>query len=142
MNWNRSTLYALAIGILARQIAGGPAVMQPPPSDDEPLSRDTVIDMQQRLGKLNLYTGRGRRPARPQDTLGRAAVSEAGGPAGRRSSDDAGHSEAARDGAVESLLLRQQQSHGSTADSDRDRSVSASSPSICTGWPRRSPASL
>src|SRR5262249_3096818 len=26
MNWNRSTLYALAVGILARQIAGGPAV--------------------------------------------------------------------------------------------------------------------
>src|SRR5882757_594889 len=56
MNWNRSTLYALAIGILARQIAGGPAVTQQPPADDEPLSRDTVIDMQQRLAKLNLYT--------------------------------------------------------------------------------------
>ena len=37
MNWNRSTLYALAIGILARQIAGGPPVMQAPPADDEPL---------------------------------------------------------------------------------------------------------
>jgi membrane-bound lytic murein transglycosylase B len=56
MNWNRSTLYALAIGILARQIAGSPGVMQQPPVDDEPLSRDTVIDMQQRLAKLNLYT--------------------------------------------------------------------------------------
>jgi len=56
MNWNRSTLYALAIGILARQIAGGPGVMQQPPTDDEPLARDTVIDMQQRLAKLNLYT--------------------------------------------------------------------------------------
>src|SRR6266404_590975 len=56
MNWNRSTLYALAVGILARQIAGGPAVMQPPPSDDEPLSRDTVIDMQNRLARLTLYT--------------------------------------------------------------------------------------
>src|SRR6266851_4874115 len=56
MNWNRSTLYALAIGILARQIAGGTAVTQQPPADDEPLSRDTVIDMQQRLAKLNLYT--------------------------------------------------------------------------------------
>ena len=28
MNWNRSTLYALAVGILAQQIAGGPPVMQ------------------------------------------------------------------------------------------------------------------
>lgn len=56
MNWNRSTLYALAVGILARQIAGGSAVMQPPPADDEPLSRDTVIDMQTRLAKLGFYT--------------------------------------------------------------------------------------
>ncbi len=56
MNWNRSTLYALAVGILARQIAGGPAVMQPPPDDDAPLSRDTVIDMQSRLARLGFYT--------------------------------------------------------------------------------------
>lgn len=55
MNWNRSTLYALSVGILARQIAGGPGVMQTPPSDDEPLSRDTVIDIQNRLAKLGLY---------------------------------------------------------------------------------------
>src|SRR5882672_2552461 len=56
MNWNRSTLYALAVAILAQQIAGGPAVMQAPPADDEPLSRDTVIDLQSRLAKLGLYT--------------------------------------------------------------------------------------
>src|SRR5262245_10155904 len=56
MNWNRSTLYALAIGILARQIAGGPGVMQAAPSDDEPLSRSTIIDLQTRLAKLGLYT--------------------------------------------------------------------------------------
>lgn len=56
MNWNRSTLYALAVGILARQIAGGPAVMQAPPTDDQPLSRDTVIDMQTRLARLGFYT--------------------------------------------------------------------------------------
>ena len=56
MNWNRSTLYALAVGILAHQIAGGPPVMQAAPADDEPLSRDTVIDMQSRLAKLGLYT--------------------------------------------------------------------------------------
>lgn len=55
MNWNRSTLYALSVGILARQIAGGPGVMQAPPSDDEPLSRDTVIDIQNRLARLGLY---------------------------------------------------------------------------------------
>ncbi len=55
MNWNRSTLYALSVGILARQIAGGPGVMQAAPSDDEPLSRSTVIDIQDRLAKLGLY---------------------------------------------------------------------------------------
>jgi membrane-bound lytic murein transglycosylase B len=56
MNWNRSTLYALAVGILAQQIVGGPPVMQAAPADDEPLSRDTVVDMQQRLAKLGLYS--------------------------------------------------------------------------------------
>src|SRR5215468_9372008 len=56
MNWNRSTLYALAISILARQIAGGPGVMQAAPSDDEPLSRSTIIDLQTRLARLGLYT--------------------------------------------------------------------------------------
>ncbi len=56
MNWNRSTLYALSVAILAQQIIGGPAVMQPAPSDDEPLSRNTVIDMQTRLARLGLYT--------------------------------------------------------------------------------------
>src|SRR5215470_1529223 len=56
MNWNRSTLYALAIGILARQIAGGPGVMQAAPADDEPLSRSAIIDLQTRLARLGLYT--------------------------------------------------------------------------------------
>lgn len=56
MNWNRSTLYALSIGILARQIAGGPPVMQTPPSDDAPLSRDAIINLQTWLARLGLYT--------------------------------------------------------------------------------------
>jgi len=55
MNWNRSTLYALSVGILARQIAGGPPVQQAAPDDDQPLSRDTVIDIQNRLARLGLY---------------------------------------------------------------------------------------
>ena len=55
MNWNRSTLYALSVGILARQIAGGPGVQQPAPDDDQPISRDTVIDIQNRLARLGLY---------------------------------------------------------------------------------------
>ena len=87
MNWNRSTLYALAVNILAQQIAGGPAVMQPPPTDDEPLSRDTVIDLQTRLARARLLHRRGRRPAGAQDAFGSAHVPEAGRPAGRRASD-------------------------------------------------------
>jgi membrane-bound lytic murein transglycosylase B len=55
MNWNRSTLYALAVAILAQEIAGGPPVMQAPPNDDQPLTRDTVIDLQTRLSRLGLY---------------------------------------------------------------------------------------
>lgn len=56
MNWNRSTLYALSVAILAQQIAGGPTVMQTAPGDDEPLTRNTVVDMQTRLAKLGFYT--------------------------------------------------------------------------------------
>ncbi|HSI01778.1 MAG TPA: lytic murein transglycosylase [Reyranella sp.] len=56
MNWNRSTLYALSVAMLAQQIAGGSPVMQPPPTDDEPLSRDTVVDLQTRLARLGFYT--------------------------------------------------------------------------------------
>ncbi len=56
MNWNRSTLYALAVTVLAQQIAGGPQVMHTPPDDDQPLSHDTVIDMQTRLARLGFYT--------------------------------------------------------------------------------------
>jgi len=56
MNWNRSTLYALSVTILAQQIAGGPTVMQPAPADDAPLSRDTIVDLQTRLARLGFYT--------------------------------------------------------------------------------------
>ncbi|TAJ25912.1 MAG: lytic murein transglycosylase, partial [Reyranella sp.] len=55
MNWNRSTLYALSVGILARQIAGGSGVQQAAPDDDQPISRETVLDIQNRLIKLGLY---------------------------------------------------------------------------------------
>ena len=56
MNWNRSTLYALSVTVLAQQIAGGPTVMQPAPADDAPLSRDTIVDLQTRLARLGFYT--------------------------------------------------------------------------------------
>lgn len=56
MNWNRSTLYALSVVILAQQIAGGPAIAQAAPADDEPLSHATVVDIQTRLARLGFYT--------------------------------------------------------------------------------------
>ncbi len=56
MNWNRSTLYALSVTILAQQIAGGPAVARSAPPDDEPLSHATVVDIQTRLARLGFYT--------------------------------------------------------------------------------------
>lgn len=55
MNWNRSTLYALAVSLLAQQISGGPQVMQSAPEDDQPLSHDTVVDLQMRLARLGFY---------------------------------------------------------------------------------------
>jgi len=55
MIWNRSVLYAISVGVLARQIAGGPGLMREPPADDQPLSRDAAIDLQSRLIKLSLY---------------------------------------------------------------------------------------
>jgi membrane-bound lytic murein transglycosylase B len=56
MIWNRSVLYAISVGMLARQIAGGPGLMREPPADDQPLSRDAAIDLQSRLIKLALYS--------------------------------------------------------------------------------------
>jgi membrane-bound lytic murein transglycosylase B len=56
MNWNRSTLYALSVTILAQQIVGGPAIAQVAPADDEPLSHATVVDIQTRLARLGFYT--------------------------------------------------------------------------------------
>ena len=54
--WNRSQLYAISVGLLARQIAGGPGLLRPPPPDDQPLPRDAVLDMQSRLQRLGLYS--------------------------------------------------------------------------------------
>ncbi|MCW5747096.1 MAG: lytic murein transglycosylase [Alphaproteobacteria bacterium] len=55
MIWNRSQLYALSVGELARQIQGGPGLYQLPPADDVPLPRDAVVDLQSRLQRLGLY---------------------------------------------------------------------------------------
>jgi len=54
--WNRSQLYAISVGLLAQQIAGGPGLLRPPPADDQPLPRDVVLDLQSRLQRLGLYS--------------------------------------------------------------------------------------
>ena len=86
MNWNRSTLYALAVGILAQQIAGGPPVMQARAGRRRAAvarHRDRHPDA---AGQARPLHRRNRRAAGPQDPLGGAAVPEAGRPAGRRPS--------------------------------------------------------
>ena len=55
--WNRSILYAIAVGHLADRIAGMPAFGTRPPANDRPLSRDQVIEIQQFLSNSGYYKG-------------------------------------------------------------------------------------
>lgn len=55
--WNRSTLYALAVGILADRLVGQGALVAKQPSDDRPLSRTDVLDMQANLNRLGFVSG-------------------------------------------------------------------------------------
>ncbi len=55
MTWNRSVLYAISVGALARQIAGGPGLIREPPAEDQPIGREAALDMQGRLQRLGLY---------------------------------------------------------------------------------------
>ena len=57
MIWNRSTFYALAIGILADRIAGRPALLHPPNENEPRLHRNEVVAMQQRLIAAELDPG-------------------------------------------------------------------------------------
>lgn len=55
--WNRSLLYALAVGHLADRLAGqGPLVAQPPPGE-RPLQRTEVIELQTLLAVLGFDPG-------------------------------------------------------------------------------------
>lgn len=57
MRWNRSEFYALSVGLLADRIAGGVSLARPPSSDEMPLSRSTVRQIQQRLKTLGFDAG-------------------------------------------------------------------------------------
>ncbi len=55
--WNRSILYAVAIGHLADRIAGQPALQSPRPLEERALSRQEVEEFQRLLGQLGYDAG-------------------------------------------------------------------------------------
>ncbi len=57
MTWNRSILYAVAVGHLADRIAGGEPFRAVPPANDVALSRSELIEIQDRLGRLGFDVG-------------------------------------------------------------------------------------
>lgn len=57
MTWNRSILYAVAVGHLADRIAGGEPFRAVPPANDVALSRTELMEIQDRLGQLGFDIG-------------------------------------------------------------------------------------
>lgn len=57
MRWNRSEFYAIAVGHLADQIAGGEKLVQPPPTNVPRLHRNQVIVLQQQLSLKGVDVG-------------------------------------------------------------------------------------
>jgi membrane-bound lytic murein transglycosylase B len=57
MTWNRSILYALAVGHLADRLIGLPPLAHPPPADDRPLARAEVVEIQTRLNRSGFDAG-------------------------------------------------------------------------------------
>jgi membrane-bound lytic murein transglycosylase B len=57
LNWNRSALYAIAVGHLADRLIGRGPLQGPRPANEQPLSRATVIEMQQRLAAHGFDVG-------------------------------------------------------------------------------------
>ena len=58
LNWNRSLLYAIAVGHLADRIAGRRPLLAARPANEEPLSRAQVEEMQGLLAKLGFDSGK------------------------------------------------------------------------------------
>ena len=57
LNWNRSLLYAIAVGHLADRIVGRGALRTARPAKEEPLSRAQVAEMQDLLAQLGFDAG-------------------------------------------------------------------------------------
>ena len=58
MRWNRSEFYAIAVGQLADQIAGGGKLLQPPPTDAPRLHRQQVMQLQAALNQRGIDAGK------------------------------------------------------------------------------------
>jgi membrane-bound lytic murein transglycosylase B len=57
MGWNRSEFYALSVGYLADRIAGAGRLRISPPDSQQPMSLDTVAEMQAMLSAAGYDTG-------------------------------------------------------------------------------------
>jgi len=57
MTWNRSILYAIAVGHLADRIAGEGPFVTPPPAREEPLTRAEVQELQALLARSGFDAG-------------------------------------------------------------------------------------
>jgi membrane-bound lytic murein transglycosylase B len=57
LNWNRSALYAIAVGHLADRLIGKGPLQGPRPATEQPLSRAMVAEMQERLGAQGYDAG-------------------------------------------------------------------------------------
>ena len=89
LRYNNSTSYALAVGLLAQQLMGGPAVQTPWPRDLLPLTRSELLALQTALnacsfdcgvpdGTMGPATQRGVRQYQPQPGLGGGRLSDQG----------------------------------------------------------------
>lgn len=58
MVWNRSVLYAIAIGHLADRMIGLPPLVAKKPADDRPIARTEIIAMQTALNEKGFDTGK------------------------------------------------------------------------------------
>ena len=58
MRWNRSEFYAIAVGQLADQIAGGGKLLQSPPTDAPRLHRQQVMQLQETLNQKGFNAGK------------------------------------------------------------------------------------
>jgi lytic murein transglycosylase len=58
LRYNNATSYALAVGLLAQQLAGGPGVQAPWPRDLQPLARSEILALQTALNRRGFDSGK------------------------------------------------------------------------------------